>query len=74
MKSWLRGGIIGAIFIGILFLIMPMFSQKYVILPILFFFGENPYDILSMIMFLAIYFIIGAVIGFLIGKLGGRRK
>ncbi len=74
MKAWLKGGFIGAeiavVLSIILFLIMligdPNNSGLFFLIMIMFFGGESlPYALIPAV---AVYFLIGALIGWLIGK------
>ena len=87
MKTWLKGGLIGAV-IGVIFLVLFFINQHIFFLPSYIYFmivlvlsgglegssllGKYPTLVLSVFVFIALFFGIGAIIGLIIQKV--RKK
>ena len=73
---WLKGGEIFEILLIIgLFLIAFIKGEGLAILFLLIFFGgENPWEMFTFLGFLILYFILGAIIGWIYGKIRNRNS
>ncbi|MBS3085684.1 hypothetical protein J4225_03285 [Candidatus Pacearchaeota archaeon] len=73
---WLKGGVIFEILLIIgLFLIAFIKGEGLAILFLLIFFGgENPWEMFTFLGFLILYFILGAIIGWIYGKIRNRNS
>ena len=76
MKAWLKGGLIGlVVFLIAVVLQLTAVSEEFTVtIMLIFFLGENIFHIGQFIFAGAIYFIIGAIIGWLIGKFKNRNQ